>query len=401
MNLLINKGKSVDQKCNAQYFFQDDQWFNLTARDMRRTLVNAGMKYHRPQINHGTSLPKYISPPFPAPLNSSTHLEPTPCDSTSTTTSMNKTCLLNTSCDHQLHLDHPNTSPELKDHSIVGSTEPESILDSEDLLQLDPISVSPQATCNFETESLPEFKGQLDDTNQEPTDTPITIPTAFQVSYDHSLHPECTHNLMAIQCNQYPNPSHNSALPQFLAHHNCDDLDPTDTPSAVPTALQAPSDDTYNPKCTHSLMETQCNHSQYPILMKQNCTHNPSIIQVRKSYHSNPVTFPYPPDPGEHVLETSTAPTTLVERDKLDLSSLVPPKGEMESSFSWTCPFKSPTSSTLGFGEPTLGKLNQETDFYMTKHMPKSSSGQKPSFRQILQLSDQEWGAFQWGEFHI
>ena len=39
-------------------------------------------------------------------------------------------------------------------------------------------------------------------------------------------------------------------------HHNCDDLDPIDTPSAVPTALQAPSEDTYNPKCTHSLMET-------------------------------------------------------------------------------------------------------------------------------------------------
>ena len=72
-------------------------------------------------------------------------------------------------------------------------------------------------------------------------------------------------------------------------------------------------------------------------------------------------------EPGEHVLETSSAPTTLVERDKLDLSSLIPPK--------WTCPFKSPTSSTLCFGEPTLGKLNQETDFYMTKHMPKPSSG--------------------------
>ena len=158
-------------------------------------------------------------------------------------------------------------------------------------------------------------------------------------------------------------------------HHNCDDLDPADTPSAVPTALQAPSDDTYSPKCTHSLMETQCNHSQYPILMKQNCTHNPSTSQVSKSCHPNPVTFPYPPDPGEHVLETSSAPTTLVERDKLDLSSLIPPKGEMESSFSWTCPFKSPTSSTLCFGEPTLGKLNQETDFYMTKHMPKPSSG--------------------------
>ena len=158
-------------------------------------------------------------------------------------------------------------------------------------------------------------------------------------------------------------------------HHNCDDLDPTDTPSEVPTDLQAPSDDTYNPKCTHSLMETQYNHSQYPILMKQNCTHNPSTNQVSKSYHANPVPFPYPPDPGEHVLETSNAQTTLVERDKLDLSSLLPPKGEMESSFSWTCPFKSPTSSTLCFGEPTLGKINQETDVYMTKHMPKPSSG--------------------------
>ena len=149
-----------------------------------------------------------------------------------------------------------------------------------------------------------------------------------------------------------------SALPQFLTHHNCDDLDPTDTPFAVPTALQAPSDATY-----------------YPILMKANCTHNPSTSQVSKSYHANPVPFPYPPDPGEHVLETSNAQITLVERDKLDLSSLLPPKGEMENSFSWTCPFKSPTSSTSCFGVPTLGKLNQETDFYMPTHMPKPSSG--------------------------
>ena len=141
-------------------------------------------------------------------------------------------------------------------------------------------------------------------------------------------------------------------------HHNCDDLDPIDTPSAVPTALQAPSDDTYN-----------------PILMKKNCTHNPPTNQVSKSHKPHPVTFPYPPDHGEHVLETSSAPTTLVERDKLDLSSLIPPKGEMKSSLSWTCPSKSPTSSTLCFGEPTLGKINQETDVYMTKHMPKPSSG--------------------------
>ena len=186
---------------------------------------------------------------------------------------MYKTCLLNTSCDHQLHLDHINTSPELQDHSIVGSTEPKSILDSEDLLQLDSIIiVSPQATCNFETDSLPEFKGQLDDINQEPTDTPITIPTVFQAPRDDTYNPEFTHNPMAIHCNQYPNPCHNSALPQFLAHHNNEDLDPTDTPSAVPTALQAP----------------------------KQCTHN-----VKKSNHTNLMALPYPPDPGEHVMERS------------------------------------------------------------------------------------------------
>ena len=119
MNLLIKKGKSTEQKCNVLYFLQDDQWFNLTADFMKKTLVDAGMEYHRPQIISGTSLPNSTSPPSPVPMKSPIHLAPTPCDSTSTTTSMNNTCLLNTSCDHQLHLDHPSTSPELQDHSIV------------------------------------------------------------------------------------------------------------------------------------------------------------------------------------------------------------------------------------------------------------------------------------------
>ena len=107
------------------------------------------------------------------------------------------------------------------------------------------------------------------------------------------------------------------------------------------------------------------------------------------------------------------------------LSSLAPPKGEMKSSFSWTCLFKNPTSSTLCFGAPTLGKLNQvkllcsissstlwdptlaksnqETELCVTKHIPlcdsaiqtgtpfsmsSSSSETKPSFQQTLQLSD-------------
>ena len=116
MNLLIKKGKSVDQKCNAQYFFQDDQWFNLTAHDMRRTLVNAGMKYHRPQIIPGTPLPNSTSPPSPAPMKSPIHLELSPCDSISTATPVKKPCPVNTSCDHLPHLDHPSTSLEPQDH---------------------------------------------------------------------------------------------------------------------------------------------------------------------------------------------------------------------------------------------------------------------------------------------
>ena len=147
------------------------------------------------------------------------------------------------------------------------------------------------STILSHTFALPPFMDQHKCEDQEPTDTPSTIPTTFQVSCDHTLHPECTHDLITIQCNQYPNPSHNSALPQFLAHHNCEDLDPT--PSAVPTALQAPSNDTYNPKCAHTPMETQCNQSQSPTLIKQNCIHNPSTSQVKKSNHTNPMALQY------------------------------------------------------------------------------------------------------------
>ena len=164
------------------------------------------------------------------------------------------------------------------------------------------------------------------------------------------------------------------------------------------------------------MMETQCNKSQYLTLMKHNCTHNPSVSQVSQNNHSNPMAFPYPPDLREYVLERSATPTALVERDKLDLSSLAPPKGEMESSFSWTYPFKSPTSSTLCFCEPTLrtlnqvklmcnpisstlcdftlGKLNQETEFYITKHMPKSSSGTNRVFvchSSLVTTSSSRW----------
>ena len=212
-----------------------------------------------------------------------------------------------------------------------------------------------------DTSTQPLVKKCLAESGIDPTDIQNVMPVSYakRTISPHESSRQIQHNQRYV-----------FARVNQSKHHNCDDLNPTDTPSAVPTAPQTPSDDTCNPKCTHSLMETQCNHSQYPILMTKHCTHNRCT-----SHHTNPVPFPYPPDPSEHVLETSSAPTTLVVRDKLDLSSLIPPKGEIESSFSWTCPFKSPTSSTLCFGVPRLGKLNQETDFYMTKHVPKPSSG--------------------------
>ena len=96
--------------------------------------------------------------------------------------------------------------------------------------------------------------------------------------------------------------------------------------------------------------------------------------------------LPYPPDPGEHVLERSATIAALVERDILDLSSLAPPKGEMESSFSWTYPFKSPTSSTLCFGENLYLKSSTKLNYcvipyhalYVTSHL--ESSIKKLSF---------------------
>ena len=93
----------------------------------------------------------------------------------------------------------------------------------------------------------------------DPTDIQNVMPVSYakrNISYHESSRQIQTHQRYVF------------ARVNQSKHHNCDDLDRTDTPSAVPTTLQAPSDDTYNPKCTHSLMETQCNHSQYPILMK-------------------------------------------------------------------------------------------------------------------------------------
>ena len=98
-----------------------------------------------------------------------------------------------------------------------------------------------------------------------------------------------------------------------MAQHNCEDLKPIDTPSTTSTFAQASSDHTFIPICAQNSMATQCNQSQYPSLLKQNCAHNPSTNQVSQANLSNSLTSQYPPDPGEHVLKKSA--TEIREQD--------------------------------------------------------------------------------------
>ena len=92
-------------------------------------------------------------------------------------------------------------------------------------------------------------KHKCEDLN--PTGTPSPVPTAIQASSDHTLNPRCAHNQMEPLYNQYPSLIHNFAFPQFMAKHICDDLDPTDTPITGPTDIQTSRDHTLNPMCAH------------------------------------------------------------------------------------------------------------------------------------------------------
>ena len=143
------------------------------------------------------------------------------------------------------------------------------------------------------------------------TDTPSIVPTTIQATSDQMFNPSCAHNPFTTQCNQsqYPNPNHNFALSQIMAQLNSEDLDPTDTPSALPTALQAFCDHTFNPKCAHNLMETQCNQSQYLTSLNKIYAHIPSASQNNQTNLSNSLASPNPPDPGEHVLKRSATAT--------------------------------------------------------------------------------------------
>ena len=189
MTLLISQDRPADHNYNLFYFILGEQLFKLTAIDMKTALINELLENPRSQTTPGTPMSNSTYPSSSASVRSPMHLElasfkkgiksddPSQdvdkshlSDSTSTTTTLNETCSLNTSCDHLLHLDSPSLSSELQDNSIVGSTEPESVPDFEDLFQFNSASVSSQDTSSIEIEFLPEFEGQLDHANLSPTD---------------------------------------------------------------------------------------------------------------------------------------------------------------------------------------------------------------------------------------
>ena len=73
------------------------------------------------------SFKKDIKPDDPPQDGDKPHLSV----STSTTTNLNVTCTLDTSCDHWLHVDSPSLSSELQDTSSIESVEIEFLSESE------------------------------------------------------------------------------------------------------------------------------------------------------------------------------------------------------------------------------------------------------------------------------
>ena len=411
ISLLIRKYRPNAQKHNLMYFISRNQLFELTAHDMKSALVNEKLENHGyqkysskrveviypkptstpskvptdtqtsgnnpngtpitvPTTIHTSFIKKGIKPDEPPQNMVTSHLK----DPISTTTNLDKAYSLDTSCDLLLHLDSPSLSSEPQDNSSVDSVE---------------------------IELLPESEGKLDHTYHSPTD-------GFSEHHEYELfllqkelyapNDNFNHNdihTCEIQDDIFihaTNLSNTFALSQVMAQHNCDDHDHTNDPSAVPSAFQVSWDHTIKPKCAHNPMDFPVQWLKFihPI-PKPSMTKTPCQIAVHKAYspiasmNYNCTINLHDGYPLFQVMNQEGYMTLSLHIPKHDLSRLAPPKGEMKSSFSWT-------SSTLCFGEPTFGKLNQvellcsissktswdpklaksnqETELCITKHIP-------------------------------
>ena len=409
MSLLIRQDRPNAQKHNPLYILSGNQLFKLTAHDMKSALVNEKLENHASQKYSSKRVKVINSKPTETPIKVPTAIQTsgnnpndTPItvqttiqtsvikngikaieppknvatshlkDPISTTTNLDEACLLDTSCYHLPHLDSPSLSSEPQDNSSLDSVE---------------------------IELLPESEGKLDHTYHSPTDV-------FSEHHDYELfllqkeldapNDNLNHYNFHTCENQddilihATNLSNIFALPQFMAPHTCEDQEPTNDPIAVPTASQASCDHTPKPKCAHNPIEIPVQWFKfiYPI-PKPSMTKTPFQIAVHKAY-SPIASMNYKWTINLHdgyplfqVMKQEGYNTPSLHILKHDLSSLAPPKGEMKSSFSWT-------SSTLCFGEPTLGNLNQvkllgsiptlaksnqETELCITKHIPLCDSG--------------------------
>ena len=223
----------------------------------------------------------------PQNVDKSFHLS----DPISTTDSLVESSTLSVSDDHLLHLDTASLSSELQTNSSVDCV---------------------NSSVGFvEIEFLADSEGQLGHANHSPADVfnehhdyeLFLLQKKIDAPYDNLSHQDTQVCEEQDQEDIFIHAKilcHTFALPQFMAQHNCEYLNPTETPSAVQTAFQASSNNTFNPKSAHNLLVFQCNQSQYLPMMKLNCAHNPSTSQLSQT---NPLVSPYPPDPGEHVVK--------------------------------------------------------------------------------------------------
>ena len=127
MTLIISQDRPADQKYNLFHFILGEQLFKLTAIDLKTALINEMLENPRSKTTPRTLKSKFTSPSSSASMRSPIHLEPALfnkdikpddppqdvdkphlSDPTSTTTNLNETCSLDTSCDNLLHLDSPS-----------------------------------------------------------------------------------------------------------------------------------------------------------------------------------------------------------------------------------------------------------------------------------------------------
>ena len=252
MILLISQDS--DQDYHPTHFIKGEQLFKLTAIDLKTALLSEMFENPRSKTPFRAFIYKIMPPSPSASMRSPTNVELAPFKkgiksddppqnvdkphlsaSISTITNLDVTCTLDTSCDQLLHLDPPSHSSDPQDISSVENVEIEFIDDSEEPLEIKKPSPT-DVFSSYHDYHLFLLQKAID----APNGNLNHLDTHICENQDDTL----------IHAT---NLSHTFALPQFMAQHNYEDLKPTDTPRTVPTAIQATSDQIFNPSCAQSI----------------------------------------------------------------------------------------------------------------------------------------------------